>query len=262
MGTGVALPLALQVVYVVCLPFAAREGEGAVTSFGFAYLIAAAVVSVTASSLSLVTAVPLTRAGLDPARTTRHIVSSSWIALVVIGAAAGVFGIAGERIAVALLGSTYGSGVGEELGHLVLLFSLWGVASIGVAVAFPLIFVVGLGRTLPWIAGAVVLAHIPVAFGAGRLLGLSGLALSMAVTTAVVLAVLLSELHVLRMTLSGLLRATILVLVLAGLAFVLPALLLPASFAALAGVLLYAALIALVRPAGLREAWFYLRALR
>jgi hypothetical protein len=262
MGTGVALPLALQVVYVVCLPFAAREGEGAVTSFGFAYLIAAAIVSVTASSLSLVTAVPLTRAGLDPARTARHIVSSSWIALVVIGAAAGVFGIAAGRIADFLLGSTYSSGVGEELGRLVLLFSLWGIASIGVSVAFPLIFVVGLGRTLPWIAGAIVLAHVPVAFGAGRLFGLSGLALSMAVTTAVVLAALLSELGALRTTMPGLLGAAVLVALLAALSFVPPALLLPKTAAALAGVLFYAAAVAVVRPAGLRRAWLYLRELR
>lgn len=262
MGTGVALPLALQAVYVVCLPFAAHEGEGAVTSFGFAYLIASAIVSVTASSLSLVTAVPLTRAGLDPARTARHVVSSSWIALAVIGAAAGIFGIAGGDITDAVLGSTYGNHVGEELGRLVLLFSLWGIASIGVSVAFPLIFVVGLGRTLPWIAGAIVLAHVPAAFGAGRLFGLSGLALSMAVTTAVVLVALLSELRALRTTLPGLTRAALLVALLAGLAFVPPALLLPQTAAALVGVLVYAALFAVARPPDLREAWAYLRDLR
>ena len=39
-GRSVALPLALQAVYLVCLPFAAREGVGAVTSFGYAYLAA------------------------------------------------------------------------------------------------------------------------------------------------------------------------------------------------------------------------------
>ena len=180
----------------------------------------------------------------------------------VIGAAAGVFGIAGGRIADSLLGSTYSSGVGKELGQLVLLFSLWGAASIGVAVAFPLIFVVGLGRTLPWIAGAIVLAHVPAAFGAGRLFGLSGLALSMAVTTTVVLAVLLSELHALRTTMSSLVRASALVALLAALAFVPPALLLPETAAALTGVLVYVALIAVVRPAGLRQAWVYLRDLR
>ena len=62
MARGVSLPLALQAIYVVSLPLAAREGVGAVTSFGFAYLAASAVVAVTASSLGLVTSVPLTRA--------------------------------------------------------------------------------------------------------------------------------------------------------------------------------------------------------
>ena len=45
----------------VCLPLAAREGTGAVTSFGYAYLIGSALVAVTASSLGLVTSVPLTQ---------------------------------------------------------------------------------------------------------------------------------------------------------------------------------------------------------
>ena len=58
LANGVALPLALQAIYVVCLPLASREGEGAVTSFGYAYLLGSAVVAVTASSLGLVTAVP------------------------------------------------------------------------------------------------------------------------------------------------------------------------------------------------------------
>jgi hypothetical protein len=58
LGSGAALPFALQAVYLVCLPIAAREGVGAVTSFGYAYLIAAAVVGISASSVGLGTAVP------------------------------------------------------------------------------------------------------------------------------------------------------------------------------------------------------------
>ena len=42
-------------IYLVCVPLAGREGTGAVTSFGYAYLVASAVVAVTASSLGLVT---------------------------------------------------------------------------------------------------------------------------------------------------------------------------------------------------------------
>ncbi len=99
LGRGVALPLALQAIYVVSIPFAAREGVGAVTSFGFAYLIASAVVAVTASSIGLVTAVPLTRAGLDAAGVARHVVSASWIALAARRRRRpGVFALAGAPI--------------------------------------------------------------------------------------------------------------------------------------------------------------------
>jgi len=49
LGSGAALPFAMQAIYLVCLPFAAREGVGAQTSFGYAYLIAAAVVGISAS---------------------------------------------------------------------------------------------------------------------------------------------------------------------------------------------------------------------
>ena len=45
MGSGIALPLALQAIYVISLPLASREGEGAVTSFGDAYLLSSAVVA-------------------------------------------------------------------------------------------------------------------------------------------------------------------------------------------------------------------------
>ena len=78
-------------LYVVCLPFAGRIDTGAVTSFGYAYLAAASLVTVTAFSLGLVTAVPVARAGLEPAAAARHLVSASWVALALIGAAAGVF---------------------------------------------------------------------------------------------------------------------------------------------------------------------------
>ena len=55
-----SLPLALQLLYVVCLPFAGTLGSGAVTSFGYAYLAAASLVTVTAFSIGLVSSVPLT----------------------------------------------------------------------------------------------------------------------------------------------------------------------------------------------------------
>lgn len=260
LGAGIALPLALQGIYVVCNRLAYGEGEGAQTSIGYGYLITSAVVAMTASSLGLVTAVPLTRTGLDAVRTARHVVSSAWIALVVIGASAGVFGLAGGRIVGTLLGSSYSSAAGDELGRLVVVLSLWAVASVGVSVTFPLVFVAGRSRTLPLIALAALALHVPVAWAGQRLLGLDGLALALAITTAAVLAVLLAQLHALAATARGLALASLAVAALAVVAFVPPALVLAPPAAAIVGLAAYAALVGLVRPAGLREAWQYLRA--
>lgn len=261
MGSGVALPLALQAIYVVCLPLASREGDGALTSFGYAYLISSALVAVTASSLGLVTAVPLVRAGLDAARTTRHVVASAWIAVVVIGGAAGVFALAGGTIAEAFLGASYGRGVGGELGRLVVVLSFWAVVSVGVSVTFPLVFVADRGRALPLVALGAVAVHVPVAIAGWRLAGLDGLAVALALTTAGVLMLLLGQLGAVRRTVRGLAVATAIVAGAAGVSFVPPGLLLPSLPAAVTGILVYLVLIAAVRPSGLREAWLYLRAL-
>ena len=101
---------------------------GAVTSFGYAYLIAAAVVGVSASSLGLVTAVPLTRLGLDPRRIARHVEASSWPALLVVSATAGIFAVAGAEIAGRVLGSAYSDDVGAQIGRLVVALSPYMVA--------------------------------------------------------------------------------------------------------------------------------------
>lgn len=261
MGEGVALPLALQAVYVVCLPLAANEGEGSVTSFSYAYLIASAIVAVTASSLGLVTAVPLTRDVLDRGRTALHVVSSSWIALVVIGAAAGVFGLAGDRIVERLLGASYGSGVGDELGRLVVVLAPWAVASAAVSVTFPLVFVAGRGKVLPAVAVLALTASVPLAWAGQVLLGLDGLAVALAVVTGGVLVALLLALGSLAPTVSGLALAAALVAVLAAVSFVPFGILLSAVAAATLGLAAYVAVMALVRPPGLRAAWRYLRAL-
>ena len=261
LGAAVALPLALQAIYVICLPLAGREGTGAVTSFGYAYLIASAIVAVTASSLGLVTSVPLTRLRLDPAGTARHVVSSSWLAVLAVGAAAGVFAIAGSRIVHGLLGADYGSSVGSELGRLVLLLSLWSVVAIGVSVTFPVVFVAHREGKLPLLALSAVVLQGPLAFAGQMLAGLDGLALSLAVTTALVLVGMLRHLQALRATARGLLEAAGITACLALAAFAPPGILLEPAPACAMGLVIYGALLTAVRPRGLRAAWRYLRAL-
>jgi hypothetical protein len=261
LGSGAALPFALQAIYLVCLPIAAREGVGSVTSFGYAYLIAAAVVGISASSLGLVTAVPLTRLGLEPQRVARHVEASSWPALLVVAATAGIFAVAGAEIAGRVLGSAYGDDVGAQIGRLVVAMAPYMVASVALSVTFPLVFVAGRGGRLPLVGLAVLVVHVPLAFAGQAIAGLDGLALALAVSTAIAFAWMLTLLHAARSTTE---RLAIAVAVVAGCTLVgfVPAgaLLGPAGAAAI-GLVLSASALALVRPVGLRSAWHYLREL-
>jgi O-antigen/teichoic acid export membrane protein len=261
-AAAASLPVALQLLYVVCLPFAGRLEAGAVTSFGYAYLGAASLVTVTAFSLGLVTSVPLARAGLDAALAARHVSSASWLALALVAGAAGVFALMGAELVEAVLGSAYGDDVGAEVGRLVVVLSPWIVASVGVHVAFPLVFVSGRTRPLPWIGLAAIAAQVPLAWIASELLDLDGLALALALSTALALGALLWQLGALEAVERGLARAAVTVGLLAAVAFVPPALLLPSVAGALVGLALYCVLVAALRPSGLRASWTYLRALR
>ena len=256
---GISLPLALQAIYLICLPFAAREGVGAVTSFGYAFLAGSAVVAVAASSIGLVTSVPLSRAGVDSVRVVRHVVGSSWIAIVVVGAMAGVFALAGEPIMQTVLGHGFGNQVGAELGRLVASLSPWMVASIGFSVTLPVMFVSGRVGRLPAIAGLVLLIHLPVAWLGQQLAGLSGLAVALAASTTVALVGQLSSLHALRATLNGLVRASLMTAGATIAAFGIAWVALDAVPSAIAGLVLYVGLFALVPPKGLRASWGYLR---
>jgi hypothetical protein len=261
-AAAAALPIALQMLYVVCVPFAGRIDIGSVTSFGYAYLAAASLVTITAFSLGLVTAVPVARAGLEPAAAARHLVSASWIALALIGAAAGVFAVAGAGLVEAVLGNAYGGDVGQEVGRVVAVLSPWMVASVGVNVAFPLLFVVGRLRRLPWIGAAALAVQIPLAWAASELLGLDGLALALALSTFLVLTALLRELGALREATRGLLFAAAFVATVTLASFVPPDVFLGSVASAAVGLVVYGALVGVLRPRGLTDSWSYLRALR
>jgi hypothetical protein len=261
LGVGVSLPLALQAIYVVCLPFAGREGTGSVTSFGYAYLIGSALVAVTAGSLGLVTSVPITRAGLDAHGVARHVDSSSWLALVGVTACTGVFAAAGGPVVHGVLGAGYGARVGDELGRLVVALAPWMVASIGVSVAFPLVFVQRCEARLPAYAAGLVALHVPLAAAGQVVAGLYGLAAALAATTTLGLAAVLADLGTARVTLAGLASAAARIGAIGLVAFVPTTVFLPPAPAAVLGVLVFVALVAALRPLGLRQSWGYLRSL-
>jgi peptidoglycan biosynthesis protein MviN/MurJ (putative lipid II flippase) len=258
-----ALPLALQVLFVVCLRFASDLETGAVTSFTYAYFAAAALVAITASSLGMVSSVPLSRTSLSPERATRHVVSGSVVSFAAVGAAAGVFALVGDRIVRAALGSAYAGEAGDEVGRLVVLLGPWMAASIGVTITFPMLFVAARERRLPLVAVAVVLVHVAVAWIAVEAFGLQGAALALTVTTLLVLAILLAELspRVLAASGRGLAFGAAVTAAAALFAFGLPAAVLPDLAAAVLGTGAFAAALVAARNLGLRDAWGYLRTL-
>jgi hypothetical protein len=260
-GVGAALPIALQLLYLASLPFAARVGKGGATSFVYAYLAASSLVTVTAGSLGLVTAVPLARAKFTVTETVRHVASASWFALVLVGAAAGAFAVAGGEVVGSILGESYGGDVGADVGQLIVALSPWMVASIGVSVTFPLAFVAGRTSRLPWIAAGALALQVPLAWVGVSLLDLDGLAVALACSTLVVLVALLTELGALAGAARGFVAAIGVVGGLSLAAFVPPALVLGGPASAVVGLIIYVALFALIRPRALILSWRYLRAL-
>ena len=263
LARATALPLALQALFVVCLRFVSDLGTGAVTSFTYAYFVAAALVAVTASSLGMVSSVPLTRAALSPERASRHVASTSLVSFAAVAAAAGIFALVGDAIVRAALGPAYEGEAGGEIGRLVVLLGPWMAASIGVTITFPMLFVAGRERRLPLLAVAALALHVVVAWAAVRAFDLDGAALALTVSTLVVLVALLLLLSPSVLAAGGrrLALGAVAVGVLALVAFGLPAALLPDAVAVLAGAGIFGALLLATRDLGLRQAWGYLRTL-
>lgn len=263
LARAAAIPIVLQAFFVVCLRFASDLGTGAVTSLTYAYFVAAALVSVTASSLGMVSSVPLTRVALSPARASRHVVSMSLVSFAAVAAAAGVFALVGDRIVHAALGPDYEGGPGGEIGRLIVLLGPWMAVSIGVTITFPMLFVAARERRLPLLAVAVLLLHVAVTWAAVEAFELDGAAVALTVSTLAVLIALLLLLspQVLAAGSRGLVLGALGTGGLALAAFGAAAAVLPAVAAAALGAMLFAAFLLAARRLGLQQAWGYLRTL-
>jgi len=262
LAEGVSLPFALQGLYLVGYRFANGLGTGKATTLSYAYLIAATLVAVTATSIALVSTVPFARDEPTPQRVARHIGAISWLSLATVAAAAGVFALAGATVARHVLGSEYGGGTGAELGRLVVYFAPWMVASIAVTVAYPLLFVRGRARWLPLLAVGALGLHVLIEWAGRGVAGLGGVAGGLAVTTALILAVVLAALGALAPTLRALVPAALVCGALAAVAFGVPALVTGSLVAALIGLVAYVLILGVGRPPGLRHAWAYLHSLQ
>ena len=258
-----SLAIALQALFVVCLRFVSGLGTGSVTSFTYAYFVAAALVSVTATSLGVVSSVPLTRASLSDARATRHVISMSLVSFAAVAAAAGVFALVGDHLIHLALGPAYEGDAGSEIGRLIVLLGPWMATSIGVTITFPMIFVAGREQRLPLLAGTVLLLHVLVTALAVDAFELAGAALALTISTGFVLAALLLLLspQVLEAGVRGLLRGAAVIGGLALLAFGVANAILPEEPAAIVGAVAFCGMLLVARDLGLRQAWGYLRTL-
>lgn len=260
---AISLPLVLQGIFVVCIRFVSDLGPGAVTSFTYAYLVSAGLVAVTASSLGLVSSVPLARGELTDRRASEHVVRTSWLAFAAVAAAAGVFALVGDRVVGAILGSDYTGDTGNELGRLIALLGLWMAASVGVTISFPLLFVAARERLLPAVAVGALALHVVLAWLAIDAWELEGAVLALTVTTLAILIALLALLssRVLATSARGLGLAALATGGLAAIAFGAVDLVADPAPAAVLGLVLFCGLLLATRSLGLRQAWAYLRAL-
>jgi peptidoglycan biosynthesis protein MviN/MurJ (putative lipid II flippase) len=262
-GEAAALPVALQGLYLVGVRLAADLGVGEVTSMSYAYFFTAILVAATATALSVVSSAPLTRRDVSAEEAAEHVVHGAWICLAAIAPAAGVFALAGGGIAEATLGDAYSGDVGAELGRLVVAFAPWTVAATAFSLSFPLLYVLERSRVLVPLAGAALAFHIPLSLALREAWGAVGLALALALTTFGVLAVLLVTLspRALGIAAVGVGRVALVAATVALAAFGGCGLVLDGGAAAVAGAALYAALLLVARPRGLRDAWRHVRAL-
>jgi O-antigen/teichoic acid export membrane protein len=260
---GSAVPLAVQGLYLIALRFAAGTGEGNVTSLSYAYLLAGMFTSATAFSLSLISAAPLTRRGVNAESAAAHVVNSAWVSLALVGAAAGLVALVGGRVVTAFLGSAYSGNVGDELGRLVVYLSPWMVASAAFSITYPLIFVMHRTQLLLPIAVGALFVDIPISIVGRSLWGLTGVTVALGVSTLLLVLALMASLsmRMLALTALGLARLSLLVGAATALAFGGASLVLSAVPAAAAGLALYALLLLALREFGLSQAWQYVRAL-
>jgi O-antigen/teichoic acid export membrane protein len=260
---GASVPIAVQGLYLIALRFAAGTGEGNVTSLSYAYLLAATFVTATAFSLSLISAAPLTRRGVDAESAAEHVVHSAWVSLAFVGAAAGLVALVGGRLVTAVLGEAYSGQVGDELGRLVVYLSPWMIANAAFSITYPLLFVMHRTKLLMPLAAAGLLVDIPISIVGRSLWGLTGVTVALGVSTLLLVLGLMAALapRMLALTVVGLGKLSLLVAAATALAFGGASLLLSAVPAAAAGLALYAVLLVAMRELGLSQAWHYVRAL-
>ncbi len=192
---GAAVPIAVQGLYVIALRFAAGTGEGNVTSLSYAYLLAGTFVTATAFSLSLISAAPLTRRGVD-AESCCGARRPLGLGVACARRRCGRARRVDRRPRVtAVLGDAFSGHVGDELGGSSSSLSPWMVASAAFSITYPLLFVMHRTRQLLPLALACVLVDIPISIAGRALWGLTGVTVALGVSTLLLVLGLMPRSH-------------------------------------------------------------------
>jgi hypothetical protein len=115
---------------------------------------------------------------------------------------------------------------------------------------------------LPLLAVAALAVQVPIAWAGRSIAGLAGIAVGLAITTTIILVLLLLALDALVATLRGLLSAALVCGLTAAAIFGAASVVVSALPAAVIGFVAYAAVLGFWRPSGLRASWVYLRGLQ
>ena len=254
--TGSTLPFGFQALYLICLPFAGRLEVGSLTTLSYAYMVSGAVVTVGASAIGLVTAVPLARSELSSRQIAHHISSSSWLGLILVAFAMGLTFSLGNELAASLLDPEYGS-----LGEVTLAMGPFMAVSVVLSITFPVVLVLGREKLLPRIVLAAVVLQVGIAAGGAALAGLTGIAWGLAFSTGLIAAAMLRACGVLRSVSASVARAVMVLACVTAPAFVVPTLLAGPWVGAAVGVVLSVTALVVVRPRPLVDAVHHVRTL-
>jgi hypothetical protein len=171
---------AMNLAYVVAVAVVSREASGDATLYAYAFFTASLLVGVTATSVAMVRS-PRLLADEGPADAlATQSLGTYRVTLLLVLPALALIAAVGPRVFDVALGGSFSVHDGERLTGAILVLGIWVLAYS--AALFAVLELLGRGRlgVLAVIAGAQLVAVVPLTMAGRVLLGLAGVALGQA----------------------------------------------------------------------------------
>ena len=192
---GSAIFLTAQFSYLISIAVASRLGEGAVTTYSYAYFAFSLVVAILSSSVSMVLAGPVAETwDRDPATLTPHSRAVFRTGLLIIFPTIAAAALVGDDVGAALLGGFTDAEVDRAVAAFLVLTPVVVAAQ---AIAVPLIGVFAQGRyaATAALSGGVMVLHAALSVVAGTFESVPALAAAAAVSSVMLAGGVLLLLH-------------------------------------------------------------------